>query len=402
MDIFLARQPIFDRNENVHGYELLYRSGYAEAFDGTQGDRATSIVIINAFQTIGIETITGGKPAFINFTEKLLCDEVATLIPNHLLVVEILEDVKPSREVLRKCWDLKGAGYRIALDDYRGMQGYEPFIGLADIVKVDFLRVDRKEIKDILVQLEGLPVERLAEKVETREEFEYAKEMGFDYFQGYFFSRPEILTAKRLLPLKASHFQLIKLISGTGELDFEKIEEVIARDLSLTYNLLRLVNSVVFGFRFRIKRIRQAMVTLGEKELKKWIYIMVLYELGQDRPDELTRLSLIRARFMELISLGTRHGDESEALFLAGFFSLLDVILKRPLEEILTEIKAPDAVWETLLSSGELNELYQVALGYEKGEWEKTLALAQKLDIDSDLISQSYIDALRWYSQLPL
>lgn len=402
-DIFLARQPIFDKDENIHGYELLYRSGCSNVFDGMPGDRATSTVFINAFQNIGIENITTGKPAFVNFTEKLILDELATLVPNHLLVVEILGGMKLDREIIKKCRNLKEMGYRIALDDYQGMQGDEPLLGLVDIVKVDFLLVGREGIRDVLTRLEGLPVKRLAEKVETREEFEYLRGLGFDYFQGYFFSKPEILTARRILPLKASHLQLIKLISRKGDLDFEKIEEVVARDLSLTYNLLKLVNSVVFGFRSKIKRIGQALVILGEKELKKWIYMMVLYELGQDRPDELSRLSLIRARFMELIAIETKYRNMSEDLFLAGFFSLLDVILKRPLEEILTEIKVSDLVRETLLNGGgELNDLYKMAICYEKGEWDRALAFAQKLDINSLLIAHSYIDALKWYSLLPL
>ncbi|NLA25884.1 MAG: HDOD domain-containing protein [Firmicutes bacterium] len=401
MNVFLARQPIFDKNENVLGYEVLYRSGYANVYDGEDGDQATSEVIINTFQTIGIENLSNRKPVFVNFTEKLIRDEVATLIPNDLLVVEILEDVKANKEVLDKCAELKKRGYRIALDDYRGAPGYAPLIELADIVKVSFLGSSHEEIEDILDGLEGAHVKYLAEKVETREEFEYAKEQGFEYFQGYFFSKPEVLRSKKVRPIQSNYLRLIALVSDVEEMDFDKINEIISRDLALTYNLLKLVNSLVFGFRFRIKRTKQALVALGEKEIKKWIYLMILTELGQGKPDELTRLSLIRARFLELISMGTKFKNKSEDLFLTGLFSLLDVILERPLQDILEEIRAPEEIRETLLDeAGEFDEIYKMALYYEKGEWEKAFEFANNLNIEGALIAASYSGALKWYRVL--
>lgn len=401
MNIFLARQPIFDNEENVHAYEVLYRSSYDNMFDGQDGDRATSEVIINSFQVIGIKNLSNRKPVFINFTETLICEEVATLIPNRYLVVELLEKVPPEKEILEKCKALKKKGYRIALDDFRYLPGYDPLLDLADIVKIDFQRSDRDEIENILDRLKGSVVECLAEKVETREDFEYAKSLGFKYFQGYFFSEPEVLSSKGVVPLKANYLQLINLISGQEELDFERIDEIIAQDLSLTYNLLKLVNSVVFGARFRIERTKQALVYLGEREIKKWIYLMVLTEIGQDRPDELTRLSLIRARFLESMSLETNFAKQSEELFLTGLFSLLDVILNRPLEEILTEIKASDIVMEALLKQDGVFELfYRMAIFYEKGEWGKAFFLARKLNVSEQLMAASYTGALKWYNMV--
>ncbi len=401
MNIFLARQPIFDKKENVHGYEVLYRSSLVNVFDGREADRATSEVIINTFQVIGIDNLSNGKPVFINFTETLIKEEVATLIPHDLLVVELLEDVTPCKKVLEKCKVLKERGYRIALDDFRYLPGYGPLLELADIVKIDFFRSDRDEIEEILGRMKGSPVECLAEKVETRDDFEYAKGLGFKYFQGYFFSKPEVLSSRRVEPIKANHIQLIDLVSGKEELDFEKIDQVITQDLSLTYNLLKLVNSVAFGPRYRIEKTKRALVFLGEKGIKKWIYLMVLTELGQDRPDELTRLSLIRARFLELLAAGTALAGQSEDLFLIGLFSLLDVILNRDLGSILSEIKASEIVTEALVNGGgEPGQFYQMALAYEKGEWERSLSLARNLGVANQLLVSSHASALRWYTML--
>lgn len=401
MDVFLARQPIFDEDENVYAYEVLYRSGVTNEFDGTQGDKASSAVILNTFQTVGIENLANKKPVFINFTETLICDEVATLIPSHLLVVEILEDVKPRKEIVEKCRILKKLGYRIALDDFLDLPGYDVLVELADIIKIDFLATSPEKIEGIMSHFKRPGLEYLAEKVESRKEFEYARGLGFKYFQGYFFSKPEIVSSKKITPVRANCMRLVNLISGREDLDFEKINQVIAQDVSLTYNLLKLVNSAAFGFRHRIEKTKQALVLLGTKEIKKWIYLMILHELGMGKPDELTRLSLIRARFLELISQDSSFKDKSEDLFLLGLFSLLDVMLERPLGEILLEIRASELITAALLEKGgELDSVYQMALHYEKGEWEEVLNNAQKLDMDCRLLARAYTGALRWYQAL--
>lgn len=400
MEIFLARQPIFNGDENVYAYEILYRSGYTNAFDGTEGDKASSEVIINTFQTFGIDNLANRKPVFINFTETLICDEVATLFPKDLLVVEILEDVAPKKEIVEKCKLLKEMGYRIALDDFLNLPGYKSLVELADIIKIDFMTTSREEIEAILKDFEKYNIEFLAEKVETREEFEYAKKLGFKYFQGYFFSKPEIVSSKKLLPIKANYLQLVNQVNKE-ELDFRQMTNIISRDLSLTYNLLKLVNSAAFGFRYKINTVKHGLVALGEREIRKWIHLIVLNDMGNGRPDELTRLSLIRARFLELIAMETRYKSKSEDIFLLGLFSLLDVILNRSLEEVLNEIKATDIIKDVLLNeSGELDELYRMTLYYEKGEWDKVLIYANHLNIDSNLIILSYMNALIWYNML--
>ncbi|MCK9443397.1 MAG: HDOD domain-containing protein [Tissierellaceae bacterium] len=401
MEIFLARQPIFDVDEGVFAYEILYRSGKSNAFDGTEGDKASSEVIVNTFQTFGIENLSNQKPVFINFTENLIHDEVATLFPKELLVVELLEDIEPTKEIVEKCEELKKMGYKIALDDFLNLQGYDSLVELADIIKIDFMAMDREEIRDILLKFRKYDIEYLAEKVETRDEFEFAKTLGFKYYQGYFFSKPEIMSSKKLVPIKANYLQLVDIVNKKEGINFGKMAKIISRDLSLTYNLLRLVNSAAFGFRYKINTVKHGLVGLGEREIRKWIHLIVLNDMGSDRPDELTRQSLVRARFLELIALKTKFISQSEDLFMVGLFSMLDVILKRPLENILEEIKATETVKEVLLKgNNELETLYNMARLYEKGQWDEMLIYANHLNIDSDIIVSSYVDSLIWYNML--
>ena len=400
MDIFLARQPIFDLKENLVAYEILYRSGNLNEFDGTEGDEATKEVIINTFQTFGIDSLTNGVPVFINFTENLICNETATFFPKELLVVEILEDVEPTLPVIEHSKKLKKEGYKIALDDFENRLEYGPLVELADIIKIDFMKSDKKEIEGILKEFKGYKLEFLAEKVETREEFEYAKKLGFKYFQGYFFSKPEIVQSKKILPIKVNYIQLLNEMNKE-ELEFDRIGKIISRDLSLTYNLLKLVNSSAFGFRYRIQKVQHALAGLGEIEIRNWIHLVILNDMGQDKPDELTRLSLIRAKFSELLALETKYKSQSDDMFLLGLFSLLNVILEKPLEFILQELPMSEMIKEALLyKTGKAAIIYNTILAYEKGQWDKVAEYAEKLDIDPKKIMMSYMNSLSWYSKI--
>ena len=400
MEVFLARQPIFDLNQNVNAYEILYRSGFTNNFNGVDVDKASREVIFNTFQTFGIENLTNGKPVFINFTENLINDGTATLFSKDFLVVEILEDVLPNERVIEKSKVLKEMGYKIALDDFVYKPEYEGLIELADIIKIDFLISNPEEIEKVSKDLKNRNIELLAEKVETRKEFEYAKSLGFSLFQGYFFSKPEIVLSKKLQPIKTTFLQLVNKVNE-NEIDFNVISKIVSMDLALTYNLLKLVNSAAFGFRYRIESVKHALVTLGEREIKKWIYLIVVNSMGKDQPDELTRLSLIRARFNELIALNTRYSRDSEEFFLVGLFSLLDVILQRPMEEVLDELKVTNRVKNALIhGKGELGIIYKMILFYEIGDWDEFLLHAKELKIEPSIVTNAYMESLLWYNEL--
>lgn len=400
MDVFLARQPIFDRRQNVNAYEILYRSGIENSYSAIDGDKASKEVIYNTFQIFGIENLTNGKPVFINFTENLINEETATLFSKNHLVVEILETVTPSKKVIENSRALKKRGYRLALDDFIYKPEYEELIELADIIKVDFMLTDKEELNRLSQDIKSRNKTLLAEKVETREEFEYAKELGFTLFQGYFFSKPEIVISKKIHPIKTTCLQLVSE-ANKAEINFKKVSEIISMDLSMTYNLLKMVNSAAFGFKYEIKSVRQGVVALGEREIKKWIYLVIINTIGSDEPEELTRLSLIRARFIELIAKNTRYHVQSEELFLLGLLSLLDVILKRPMNEVLVELNAAYSTKNALIHrSGEYGTIYEMILCYERGEWDKVVEYSNTLRIDFNMVSKAYMDSLVWYNQL--
>lgn len=398
-DVFLARQPIFDAKQNVYAYEILSRSGNTNCFDGFDGDKASSNAIIDTFQTFGIENLTNRKPAFVNFTDNLISGEVATLFPNNLLVVEILETVVLNKAIIESCKLLKKKGYIIALDDFKYKKECEPLIELADIIKVDFIDSSIEEIIEIIKILKNKK-KLLAEKVETRREFEIAKTLGFSLFQGFFFSKPETMMTSRLQPAKLNYLRLINKLYGK-EIDFKEISEIVSSDISMAYSVLKLVNSAAFGFRRRIESIKDAVVILGEKEIKKWLTLVALNGLGNDKPDEIVRLSLIRAKFGEAIAYKTRYRDRTEDIFLAGLFSLIDVILDRPLEDVLGEIQIPNDIKDCLLNKGsELEEIYNIIFQYEKGNWENVKSCADLSKIDYREITNAYINTLIWYSSL--
>jgi EAL and modified HD-GYP domain-containing signal transduction protein len=400
MEIYVATQPIFDENEFVYAYEVLFRNSNINSYSFADGDEASSKVIVNTFNSFGIEKVTNGKPAFINFTANLIKEEVATIFPPTHLVVEILETVEPDDDIIEKCASLKKSGYIIALDDFVFDQKYESLIKLADIIKVDFLNTPDEE-KARLANKYKNSIKMLAEKIETRDDFEKAKKMGYTLFQGYFFSKPVMMSMTDIPIIKFMYLQLISKVT-LGELNFEEIASIISSDVSLSYKLLRLVNSVAFGFRNKITNIKQAVVALGERELKKWVCLVAIKGIGDDKPDQIIRTSLLRARFLELLSnytpsLNNRKSD----LFLTGMFSMLDVVMHRPLEELLEDIYVSNDIKNVLLENkGTFIEIYNLISFYERGDWNMVQVLANKLQLNEEIITKSFLEASIWTNQI--
>ena len=397
MDIFLARQPIFDKDMQVFAYEILYRSGQVNSFDSTDGDKASANVMLNSFQNFGLEKISNNRPVFINFTEYFLTQEIATLFPKKMLVVEILENVLPRQEIIEKCLDLKTKGYTIALDDFVYSPEFEPLLKIADIIKIDFVVSSRTEIVKMLSLLKRHKLKLLAEKVETREEFEFAKKLGFELFQGFFFSKPEILSDKSFTPLEINHLHLISKLNQE-DVDFEEITGLVSRDIALTYSLFKLVRSAYFGYNNKSNSVKQALVFLGIKELKKWLTLLALTGLNKDKPEEIMRQSLIRARFAEILANDSQFTEQAEDYFLAGLFSMLDVILEKPLEVILEEIKVSEDIKTLILGQEEeAGVLVKIIRAYERGDWEKVQSLARVSDVRQQAIIDAYVSSLMWY-----
>lgn len=400
-DIHVARQPIFDCNQDVFGYELLFRSNVVNAYDGIDGDHATHSVISNSFLLLGIESITDGKKAFINFTANSLKNNIPAILPKELLAVEILEDVAPDEEIINACKNLKEAGYLIVLDDFMYTKEYMPLIRLADIIKVDFLATPRQERLEVVKRLKNYPIKFLAEKVESQEEFKEALRMGYSYFQGYFFSKPIIMSGKNLPEYKANHLQILQELNRP-ELEFRQIEEIIKKDVSLSYKLLKFINSPLFGLRSNIESLRQALTLLGTKELIKWLSLITLKGIASDKPGELILESLIRARFCEMLAAGIMPKQYQSNAFLMGMFSYIDVLLDRSLQDILAEIPLADEIKNALLEKehNQFYYLYKLIQNYEKGDWETCFDYAKQLKIDEKNILNACRASLIWAHEL--
>ncbi|MBT2678909.1 HDOD domain-containing protein [Bacillus sp. ISL-35] len=362
MDIYVARQPIFDLNEKTVAYELLYRSSTVNNYQHTDGDQATTDVIVNSFLNIGVKELSNGKPCFINFTEKLLKLGVPSYFNPLSIVVEILETVELNEEILNICQELKSHGYTIALDDFFVSQWNELTVQLLDyidIIKIDFRSTSRTDRQEMVRFLKGRDIQFLAEKVETIEEYLEAKEDGFVYFQGFYFSKPVILNSYDIPSYYHSYFQILKEVENP-EPDLEKIKNVIEKDISLSYKLLRLINNPVFRPRNQVSSIKQAIILLGLNEIKKWIYVLAIRGAdkgaGNSKEREIIELSLKRGKLGELI--GRKVGREvlASKYFLLGMFSLMDSLLHHPMEDLLDDLPLSNELKDAL--SGEKNDEY--------------------------------------------
>jgi len=396
MEIFVARQPIFDTHQNLFAYELLFRSGLENYFDLKDGDQATSDVIMNSIFFIGLKQLTGGKKAAINFTENLLLDGIPSLFPADQIIVEILETVTPEEEVVAVCRTLKQEGYIIALDDFVMQDHQSPLIEFADIIKVDFGETTDAERQAIPKRLATSDVKFLAEKVETLEEFKQARAWGYTLFQGYFFSKPVISTGRSIPSSKLSHLQILRQISQPN-IEFDEMENTIKRDMAMTYKLLRLINSAYFGIAVEIKSVKQALVLLGMKEIKKWVSLLALEQLGADKPQELIAHSVIRAKFCENIAMTAGRDHQASEMFLTGMFTVLDAIMDIPMADVLEELPLSEDIKQALLGKpNDYRRILDLVLAYEAGDWKGFAERAAGLSIDESEVPDSYNESVEW------
>lgn len=392
---FVARQPILDHRLKIYAYELLFRSGLENFFDqATDGDKATKQVISDSFLLFGIEKMTGRSRAFINFTRNLLVQGYPALLPKQYAVVEILENVEPDREVIKACVNLKKRGYLLALDDFVYHAKYEPLLKMADIIKVDFRISGPEERAELARHLADYPLRLLAEKVETKEEFDEGVALGYELFQGYFFAKPVLVSHNELPSIKLQYLRMLQELNRP-ELSYTRLSEIISGDLSLSYKLLRYLNSAAFGLRHEVTNIRQALAMLGEKEIRKWCSLLTLHHLGQDKPQELVVASVVRAKLAELIAQRLGMGDKSGDMFLMGLFSLLDAICGLPLEELLRELPLSEEVRRALLQrSGIGGSILKLLEAQERGDWQEISRLAAEMGLDESRIPELYVRAV--------
>lgn len=393
--VVIARQPIFDRQYDIYAYELLFRSASDQTsadLSSLSGDTATSRVINYAFLELGIERVIGNHTAFINLTRNFILNEDPLPASQNRVIVEILEDIIVDDELLDGVRKLIKQGYTIALDDFIFHESLRPLVELASIIKVDILALDEVALREHVTILRKYDVKLLAEKVETREEFELCMELGFDFFQGFFFCRPDNIEDT---PIPDNQLILVKLMQKLQEEDveFEEIEQLISHDPGLTYKLLRLLNSAAIGMPRQINSIRQGLVILGLKAIKTWTSLIIMSELDSV-PEELLDQALIRAKMSE--SLAPHYDCSSESSFLVGLFSTIDAMLNQPMAIIVKSLPLADETKQALLhKQGELGQLLNDIELYERGLWSELENAKASLEI----FSQSYINAAEWSIQ---
>ncbi|MBM7605432.1 EAL and modified HD-GYP domain-containing signal transduction protein [Metabacillus crassostreae] len=400
MEVFVARQPILNSNEDVIAYELLYRGSNENVFPNIDGDRATTEVIINSFLNIGMQDLSEGKKCFINFTGALLKSKLPTFFNPSSIVVEILENIEINEELVLICKELKQLGYTIALDDFKVQESAKLLpllLKYIDIIKVDFMQSSRNEILSIVNKYRSLNIQLLAEKVETRDDFIFAKKIGYTLFQGYFFSKPIIISSHDVPMYLKTYYHILAEISKTDP-NIDVISSNIEHDISLSYKLLKLINSPAFRPINKIKSIKQAIVLLGLNELKKWIYVLSLKNIKNvkdSKMDEVIKMSLVRAKLCELLAVKT--GNRLSAPYmLTGLFSLIDTLLHRDLNDVLSELPLSEEIQDALLGKdNNLNKVLSWALQIEQANWE-----LEGIELSKEEINRYYVTAIDWATHL--
>jgi EAL and modified HD-GYP domain-containing signal transduction protein len=324
------------------------------------------------------------------------------LLPKDQVVLEILESVEPDEEVVEACKKLKRLGYLIALDDFVYRESFTPLLKFVDIIKVDFLSTNAEERKQIHDRIQASGQKRfLAEKLETQEDFEEASELGYHYFQGYFFSRPVILTRRGMVGNRQQIFKILRDIHEPG-MDFRELENSIKQDVALSYKLLRYINSAFFGLQTEIHSIRHALVLMGESEIKKWATLVSLATMGEEKPAELMVNASIRGKACEILAKETGNESQASDFFLMGLFSLIDAILDHNLVEVLHDLPLAREIKSALLrvAQNQYRMAFEVVLAYEQGNWRALAKWAGKPGIEEGQVAQIYLESVKWANQI--
>jgi len=389
-DIFIGRQPIYDRKLGVYAYELLFRTADMNAADITDGDQATSNVIINTFLELGLDNIVSNHLAFINLTRSFFVNEHSISLPKDRVVLELLEDIEADDEVVAGVKRLSDQGYTIALDDFIYHESLKPLVKLANIIKIDIMALNRDEVRDHVQALRTHSLSLLAEKVETQEEFDFCMELGFDYFQGYFLAQPKVIRGQRL---PNNRLAILKLLGRLQDPDItpQQLEDLIAQDIAFSYRILRYVNSAAFALSRKIESIQQAVVILGLKTIKSWTTMLAMSQVD-NKPSELVVTAMIRAKMAEELALA-KHFEQPDSYFTVGLFSALDALMDNTMEEILTQLPLADHISDALLQrKGPHGEILSIVLAYERGQWDRI----QPAGLSHAQIRDCYLTAVLW------
>ena len=390
-DIFIGRQPIFDRKMKVIAYELLYRHADVDRAIISDFDAASSEVVVNSLIDVGLDRLVGHAKAYCNFSRGFLIKGAGISFAPSQLVVEVLETVRPEPEIFTALEQLAGAGHQIALDDFILSDETQEFIQYADIVKVDVLEQSRSQIASQVFRLRKLKdLKLLAEKVETHDDFKYCQKLGFDYFQGFFFSKPQVMAGRRIAPGRLAMLRLMAELQRP-EIDMDVLQQIIETDVNLCVKLLRQINSCFYSLLSEVKSVRQAIVYLGVMHIRNWACVVALGTID-DKPQEVVTMSLVRAKMCELLG-GAQDTELSSEFFTVGLFSMLDTIFDSPMEDVLENMPLDSEIKAALVSrGGYYGRVLANVEAHEKGEWDSV----ERDGYGQKQIMDAYIDALEW------
>ncbi|PCI72878.1 MAG: diguanylate phosphodiesterase [Gammaproteobacteria bacterium] len=394
-NLYIARQPIYDKNFNVFGYELLYRNGAVNEAKIDDPNLATCETILNAFMHIGIDNLVGSALAFINLPQDFIIDESLTPLFNSQSVLEILEDVEPTPEVIEGLKRLKKRGFKIALDDFEYRESLEPFLQLADIVKLDVIALNEEQVREEYERVRKYEhIKTLAEKVETQEMKAFCLELGFDYYQGFFFCKPQLVKQKQVIANKTVVLNLLNKIQNP-ELDYDEFQTILSQDVTLSYKLLRYINSAMFSLRREVDSIKDAVVLLGQDNIKKWLSLILMSRMGKDKPSELIVVALTRAKMCEFLA-DELYPDIQPQMFIVGLFSVLDALMDTPMIDLLDTVILSSAIKFALLDhEGRHGEILDIVLAYEQFKFDEL----DNLTLINQKLRQYYLDSVEWADQ---
>ena len=391
----VARQPILDEQGQVFGYELLYRGAPGDTTCAVKSDLASASVITSAMLDLGLDTLTGGRRAFLNVTGSLVIEQIDALVPPGDVVLELLETIEITEELIAACRKLKAKGYVLALDDFVGGSAAEALMPYVSFVKVDVLNTPMPEVIELAKRLQPLGVTMLAEKVESREVHEQTRDAGYTLFQGYYFCKPVIQMGAAIPAHQLVYIRLLAALSKP-DLSMVELEALVKQDVSLTLRVLRFVNSAAVPIRTEVGSIRQALLLIGIEPIRKWASVWCLAGLNRGETPELTTLALVRARSCELVGEHSRFLDASE-LFVVGLFSLLDVLLSRTMSDALDNLPLPPSTADALLGrENKERSVLDAVIAYENGEWDDALYAVADAGVDAAVLPTAYTTALRW------
>jgi len=401
MDVFVARQPIFDRTERLYGYELLYRNtASSTTAAGAAAETMCSDTVIHAFLDIGLDELTDGRLAFINCTRDFLLDGQVDLLPPEKVVVEVLETVGNDADVVNVCRRLETRGYMLALDDYVDDAAYDAVIESVRIIKLDVMYHSLEEIQRIKERLSRFDVQWLAERVETQEMHELCMQMGFDYFQGYYYSRPELVASQEIEVSHSGMLHLLNLLRDPETTERE-IDQGFRSDPALTYKLLRIVNSAAVGGR-GIDSISFAIRMVGRQMLYRWLALLMVSSMvtGNGVQDELVYAALLRARLCELIAEASPEVRNPQGLFMTGLFSMLDVLFRMPMRNVLSRVNVSEEIRDAVMDgTGPFADALHIADAYQRGDWDQVDKLAPALGLLPVQLPWLYTKSLTWVNQ---